>query len=237
MSRYTITVTKTATRRADPDAVIGYDRPLQTFFLQAFPDEEGDDLALWLGTQYRAHETLSDLRASAIANGYDLSRCPPVRSGSCSTTTHERHFGPSGKPFSRICRRVISRLDDAATRETRDLGPGPATEPRGLLRGFARRIQSSADSLFTRPRYVSDKGGLPTRKRVSNPFAGFGVPHGSGAVCSVREKSATRRSRPQGRAAPPIFTALRCTPLRKIGSSARRLCRSRSASLDPFISS
>ena len=72
MSRYTITVTKTATRHADPDAVIGYDRPLQTFFLQAFPDEEGDDLALWLGTQYRAHETLSDLRASAIAKGYDF---------------------------------------------------------------------------------------------------------------------------------------------------------------------
>jgi len=72
MSRYTITVTKTATRHADPDAVIGYDRPLQTFFLQAFPDEEGDDLALWLGTQYRAHETLSDLRAAAIAKGYDF---------------------------------------------------------------------------------------------------------------------------------------------------------------------
>lgn len=72
MSQYTITVTKTATRHADPDAVIGYDRPLQTFFLQAFPDEEGDDLALWLGTQYRAHERLSDLRASAIAKGYDF---------------------------------------------------------------------------------------------------------------------------------------------------------------------
>lgn len=40
MSRYTITVTKTASRHSDPDAVIGYDRPLQTFFLQAFPDED-----------------------------------------------------------------------------------------------------------------------------------------------------------------------------------------------------
>ena len=45
MSRYTITVT--ASHRADPDAVIGYDPPLRTFFLQAFPDESGDDLALW----------------------------------------------------------------------------------------------------------------------------------------------------------------------------------------------
>ena len=50
MSRYTITVTRTASRHADPDAIIGYDRPLQTFFLQAFPDAEGEDLELWLGT-------------------------------------------------------------------------------------------------------------------------------------------------------------------------------------------
>jgi hypothetical protein len=32
MSRYTITVTRTASRHSDPDATIGYDRPLQTFF-------------------------------------------------------------------------------------------------------------------------------------------------------------------------------------------------------------
>ncbi|MBB4277879.1 hypothetical protein [Rhizobium mongolense] len=58
MSRYTITVTKAASRHSDPDAVIGYDQPLQTFFLQAFPDEDGDDLALWLGTEFRAFETI-----------------------------------------------------------------------------------------------------------------------------------------------------------------------------------
>jgi len=52
MSRYTITVTSTASRHTDPDAIIGYDRPLQTFFLQAFPDAENDDLALWLGTDF-----------------------------------------------------------------------------------------------------------------------------------------------------------------------------------------
>ncbi|WFU86350.1 hypothetical protein QA644_14570 [Rhizobium sp. CC1099] len=56
MSRYTITVTKTASRHSDPDAVIGYDRPLQTFFLQAFPD----------------------LRAAALAKGYDFI---PISSG------------------------------------------------------------------------------------------------------------------------------------------------------------
>ena len=67
MSRYTITVTKIASRHADPDAVIGYDRPLQTFFLQAFPDEQDEDLDLWLGTEYRAFETLSAASAAAIA--------------------------------------------------------------------------------------------------------------------------------------------------------------------------
>ncbi|WP_352960393.1 hypothetical protein [Mesorhizobium sp. M1393] len=39
MSRYTITVTGTVPGqvRSDPDAVIGYDPPLRTYFLQAFP--------------------------------------------------------------------------------------------------------------------------------------------------------------------------------------------------------
>jgi hypothetical protein len=35
MSRYTITVTGHG--RSDAEAIIGYDPPLQTFFLQAFP--------------------------------------------------------------------------------------------------------------------------------------------------------------------------------------------------------
>ena len=72
MSRYTITVTRTASRHADPDAIIGYDRPLQTFFLQAFPDADGEDLELWLGTDVREFETLSQLRTAAIARGFDF---------------------------------------------------------------------------------------------------------------------------------------------------------------------
>ena len=51
MSRYTIAVT--SDDHTDPDATIGYDPPLRTFFLQAFRDETGDDLALWLGTSDR----------------------------------------------------------------------------------------------------------------------------------------------------------------------------------------
>jgi hypothetical protein len=72
MSRYTITVAHLASQTTDPEAIIGYDRPLQTFFLQAFPDSEGEDLALWLGTDFRAYETLSALRTAALAQGYDF---------------------------------------------------------------------------------------------------------------------------------------------------------------------
>jgi len=72
MSRYTITVTRTASRHTDPDAIIGYDRPLQTFFLQAFPHAEGEDLELWLGADLLGFETLSRPRTAAIARGFDF---------------------------------------------------------------------------------------------------------------------------------------------------------------------
>ncbi|PZV38860.1 hypothetical protein [Mesorhizobium kowhaii] len=79
MSRYTITVTGTVTGqgRSDPDAVIGYDPPLRTYFLQAFPHEETDEPALWLGTRDRAFETLEDLRHAAISHGYDFMPLSP----------------------------------------------------------------------------------------------------------------------------------------------------------------
>jgi len=74
MSRYTITVTSEG--RSDPDAVIGYDPPLRTFFLQAFPHESGDDLALWFGTSDREYETVDALHAAALARGFDLRLLP-----------------------------------------------------------------------------------------------------------------------------------------------------------------
>lgn len=74
MSRYSITVTSNG--RSDPDAVIGYDQPLRTFFLQAFPDESGDDLALWLGTRDREHETVDALHAAAHTEGFDFMPLP-----------------------------------------------------------------------------------------------------------------------------------------------------------------
>lgn len=75
MSRYTITVTRAG--QSDPDAVIGYDPPLETFFLQAFPNESGDDLALWLGTDHRAFRTLEALHQAAHARGYAFLPLPP----------------------------------------------------------------------------------------------------------------------------------------------------------------
>jgi hypothetical protein len=74
MGRYTITVTRHD--RSDPDAVIGFDPPLRTFFLQAFPDESGDDLALWLGTRDREYETVDALHAAALAKGYGFMPLP-----------------------------------------------------------------------------------------------------------------------------------------------------------------
>ncbi|MER9756582.1 hypothetical protein NKJ46_24670 [Mesorhizobium sp. M0166] len=75
MSRYTITVTGQG--RSDPEAVIGYDPPLRTYFLQAFPHEETDEPGLWLGTHDRAFETLEDLRRAAISHGYDFMPLSP----------------------------------------------------------------------------------------------------------------------------------------------------------------
>jgi hypothetical protein len=85
MSRYILTVNGRG--QSDPEAAIGYDRPLQTFFPQAFSDEEGEDLAIWLGTEYRAFETLTALRAAAVAEGYDFM---PLSSGASSTIAPAR---------------------------------------------------------------------------------------------------------------------------------------------------
>jgi hypothetical protein len=74
MSRYTITVT--SDDHTDADATIGYDAPLRTFFLQAFPDESGDDLALWLGTSDREFETIDALHMAAFSRGYSFMPLP-----------------------------------------------------------------------------------------------------------------------------------------------------------------
>lgn len=74
MSRYIITVTGRG--KIDPDAVIGYDPPLLTYFLQAFPDESDDDIALWLGTEHGEFQSLESLHNVATALGYEFLPLP-----------------------------------------------------------------------------------------------------------------------------------------------------------------
>lgn len=50
MSRHAITVhTETMT---DDNAVIGYDPPLRTYFIQASEDPKAEQPVLWLGTSH-----------------------------------------------------------------------------------------------------------------------------------------------------------------------------------------
>lgn len=74
MSRYTITVTGKG--RTDPDAILGYDPPLRTLFLQAFHHEVTDDPALWVGTYVQQFGTLAALHAAALTEGYDFMPLP-----------------------------------------------------------------------------------------------------------------------------------------------------------------
>ena len=76
MSRYTITVTGQG--HSDPEAIIGYDPPLRTFFLQAFPHEVTDDPALWLGAYGHEFERLDDLHQAAFAEATTSCRCRPT---------------------------------------------------------------------------------------------------------------------------------------------------------------
>lgn len=108
MSRYTITVT--ADHHADPDAVIGYDPPLRTFFLQAFPDETGDDLALWLGTADREYETLDALHAAALAKGFDFMPLPDdVTAGLTTDLAAEAERPAHHGPFAALLRHLQAK--------------------------------------------------------------------------------------------------------------------------------
>jgi hypothetical protein len=108
MSRYTITVTRNG--RFDPDAVIGYDPPLRTFFLQAFPDEGDDDLALWLGTSDREYETLDALRVAARSRGFDVMPLPEDIAARLSADfATEAHRPPHDGPLAALLRHLQSK--------------------------------------------------------------------------------------------------------------------------------
>lgn len=70
MSRYTIEVR--SANAADPEATIGFDRPLRTFFLTAFPDPETDAVSLWLGGFLEEYPSLESLVVAARTQGYEI---------------------------------------------------------------------------------------------------------------------------------------------------------------------
>jgi hypothetical protein len=105
MSRYTIIVTRNG--RCDPDAVIGYDPPLRTFYLQAFPDQSGDDLALWLGTNDREYDTLEELHAAALARGFDFMPLPAdIIAGLAADLAAEAGRSPHDGPLAVLLRHL-----------------------------------------------------------------------------------------------------------------------------------
>lgn len=103
MSRYTLTVA--SDERSDSDATIGYDPPLPSFFLQAFPDESDDALALWLGTSDREYETLEALHAAALAKGFDFTPLPDdIRDQLASDQAHASRRAAHNGPLAVLLR-------------------------------------------------------------------------------------------------------------------------------------
>ena len=71
MSRYTITLLKG--ERTDDEAVIGFDPPLRTFFLQGFDtDDDFGSPEIWLGTLLEEFPTLEGIIEAARRQGYEV---------------------------------------------------------------------------------------------------------------------------------------------------------------------
>ncbi|MCZ4093192.1 hypothetical protein [Sinorhizobium psoraleae] len=67
--------------RIDPEAVIGYDRPLWRFFLQGFIplDSELDEPEIWFGTVLEEFPTLESLVEKARTRGFEIAgRSRPI---------------------------------------------------------------------------------------------------------------------------------------------------------------
>lgn len=70
MSRHTVTIF--GPTGIDDEAVIGYDPPLRTFFVQGFFDAETDDPKLWLGTRLEQFPALPSLLDHLEMLGYSV---------------------------------------------------------------------------------------------------------------------------------------------------------------------
>jgi len=72
VSRFTITLVHGTAE--DTEAVIGFDPPLQTYFLQGFPFELNDytHWKIWLGTDFQEYREIQDLVKAVRAKGYEF---------------------------------------------------------------------------------------------------------------------------------------------------------------------
>ncbi|SCW66361.1 hypothetical protein SAMN02927900_03584 [Rhizobium mongolense subsp. loessense] len=132
MSRYTITVTTAASRHSDPDAVIGYDQPLQTFFLQAFRMKTA------MTSHSGSEPNSAPLRSFAPCEQQRWrkvmisSRSRRAHSGSCSTTTRAKAFDPCRRESSRITPELPG--SSGPPQPDRDGDPGQSASPRKRTR-------------------------------------------------------------------------------------------------------
>lgn len=69
MSRHTITVR--SHNACDEEATIGFDPPMQTYFLHAFMHVDGN-LGIWLGGRFGEFKELDTLIATVLRWGYTL---------------------------------------------------------------------------------------------------------------------------------------------------------------------
>jgi hypothetical protein len=70
LSRYIVKVVNGD--ETDHEAIIGFDPPLGTFFLQAFPKSVTDECAVWLGNCVEEYPTLDSLIQEARARGFEI---------------------------------------------------------------------------------------------------------------------------------------------------------------------
>lgn len=71
MSRYAVTLLKG--ERTDDEAIVGFDPPLRTFFLQGFEsDDEFGTPEIWLGTLLEELPTLEGIIEAARRQGYEV---------------------------------------------------------------------------------------------------------------------------------------------------------------------
>lgn len=68
MSRYPIIISSPA--RSDDNAVIGYDPPLRTYFVQAFENPKTEWPDIWIGTRIAEFPTLAALLAALGEKGF-----------------------------------------------------------------------------------------------------------------------------------------------------------------------